>query len=201
MNKRLAKVLLATMSLAFTAFVFMNTYEVVFNKDIVIADSIRKVAMQDQINTVIDQFNIKPEEGRQSNNAEYSKLQYIQIPALNSNLYLEEKRNIKGTWYARPNLGHIVGLNKDNNGVIVDYMIYAVSSWQTLSSPNQIEVGMDVKLLHDGHKLSMFKVDEKKVLPLQSSFVAGKTKNRQIVLLIEDPKNGVYYGFSLVQKD
>ncbi len=201
MNQRFAKILLAGLSLAFTAFVFMNTYEVVFNKDIVVADSVRKIAAQDQISAVIQQFDIKPVEGRQTNNAEYDKLQYIQIPALNSSLYLEEKRLINGYWYARPNLGHIIGLNKDSHGVIMDYMIYAVSSWQTFSSPNQIDVGMDVKLFHDGHKLALYKVAEKKVLPFESTFVAGKSESRQIIFIIEDPDNGVYYGFSLVQKD
>lgn len=201
MNHRFAKLILAGASLCFTAFVFMNTYEVVFNKDIVLADSVRKFTAQNQIEEVISQFDIKPVEGRQVNNAEYSKLQYLQIPALESNLYLEEKRLIEGQWYARPNLGHIVGLNKDDHGVIVDYLVYAISSWQTLPSPNQIEVGMDVKLFHDGRKLAMFKVAEKKALPLYSTFVAGKSDKRQIVLLVEDPKNGVYYGFSLVLKD
>lgn len=193
--------MLVSLSLGFTAFVFMNTYEVVFNKDIVIADSVRKVVAQNQIDAIIDQFDIKPVEGRSSNNAEYSKLQYIQIPALASNLYLEERRIIDGAWYARPNLGHVVGLNKDDHNVVVDYLIYAVSSWQTLPAPNQIEVGMDVKLFHDGRQLAMFKVAEKKVLPFHSTFVAGKAENRQIVLLIEDPDKGVYYGFSLVLKD
>lgn len=199
MNQHFAKFLLAAISLCFTAFVFMNTYEVVFNKDIVVADSVHKIAAQSQVTTIIQQFDIKPVEGRQNNNAEYSKLQYIQIPALTSNLYLEEKRIINGSWYARPNLGHVVGLNKDDHGVTVDYLIYAISSWQTLASPNQIEVGMDVKLFHDGRKVAMFKVAEKKVLPLHTSFVAGKSENRQIILLIEDHDNGVYYGFSLVQ--
>src|SRR5688572_13596364 len=135
MNQRFAKLLLAGVSLSLTAFVFMNTYEVVFNKDIMIANSVHRVHAAGQINAIIDQFDIKPVEGRQTSNAEYAKLQYIQIPALNSSLYLEEKRKIDGKWYARPNLGHIVGLNKDDNGVIVDYLIYAASSWQTFAQP------------------------------------------------------------------
>lgn len=201
MNQRMGKLLLATVSLCFTAFVFMNTYEVVFNKDIAIADSVQQIASQDPVRAVIEQFDIKPEAGRQHHNAEFTKLQYIQIPALASNLYLEEKRVINGSWYARPNLGHYIGLNKDDHGVTVDYLIYAVSGWQTLPAPNQLEEGMDVKLFHDGRKLAMFKVAEKKVLPLGSTFVAGKSENRQIILLIEDPDEKLYYGFSLVQKD
>lgn len=201
MNQRWAKLLLAGVSLCFTAFVFMNTYEVVFNKDIAVADSVHQVAIQNQVNTTIQQFDIKPEAGREYNNAEFARLQRLQIPALASNLYLEEKRKINNSWYARPNLGHYLGLNKDNHGATVDYLIYAIKGWQTLPEPNQLEVGMDVKLFHDGSKLAMFRVAEKKVLSMDTTFVAGKSENRQIILLIEDPDAKLYYAFSLVQKD
>lgn len=194
------KGLLLTFSLSFTAFVFMNTYEVVFNKDIILANSVSKFRAQDEVNATIQQFDIKPEANPQVYNATYGKLQYLQFPALSSNLYLEEKRVINGLWYVRPNLGQYVGLDKDSHGVIADYLIYTDSSWRTLPAPNQIEVGMDVNLYHDGHQLAAYKVAEKQVMPMQSIYVAGKSANRQIVLIIEDPKNNVYYGFSLVEK-
>lgn len=200
MRQRLLKLLLATFSVGFTALVFMNTYEVVFNRDIVMAQSVRKFAAQDQIRAIIQQFDVKPEADETEHNAEYKRLQYIQIPALSSNLYLEERRVIDGTWYVRPNLGHYVGLDKDSHGITVDYLIYARGGWQTIASPNQIEEGMDVNLFHDGREMSAFKVVEKKVLPMDSTFVASKSDRRQIILLIEDPNNGVYYEFSLELK-
>lgn len=202
MSQRSAKLLFAGLSVAFTAFVFMNTYEVVFNRDIVLASSVRKVTIQQQIKDIIQQFDIQSAaRAGASSHAEYSKLQSLQIPALESTLYLEEKRVIDGQWYARPNLGHVVGLNKDERGITVDFLIYAISGWRSLPAPNQIETGMDINLLHNGRQLSAFKVAEKKVLPLTSAFVAGKSDKRQIILLIEDPGNRVYYGFSLVQKE
>lgn len=201
MSPRFSKFLLVFISLGLTAFVFMNTYEVVFNKDIAIAHSVRQYAAQDQIDAIIKQFDLKPEAGREQHNAPYSGLRNIQIVALGANLYLEEKRVINGLWYQRPNLGHIIGLNKDNNDIVVDYLIYTNSSWQTIPFPDQIEPGMDVKLFHDGHAVSMFKVAEKKVLPLHTTFVASKSEKRQIILMIEDPKNNQYYAYSLVLKD
>lgn len=200
MNRRLPKLLLALFSLALMGFIFMNTYEVVFNKDIVVANSVKKFAAQDQIQAIISQFNIKPD-ADEKHNAAYNKLSYIQIPAISSNLYLEEQRLIKGSWYYRPNLGHYISLNKDADNVTIDYLIYAEKSWQTLPDPNQIEQGMDVKLFHDGHNMSLFKVDEKQVLPLDTTFVASKSENRQIILLVEDADRHVYYAFSLVLKD
>lgn len=201
MKQRVLKLFLVSVSLGFTALVFMNTYEVVFNRDIVVAKSVKKFQAHDQLRAIIQQFDLKPEEGLSHQNAEYKRLQYIKIPALSASLYLEEKRIIDSQWYVRPNLGHYVGLNKDDHGIIVDYLIYAASSWQTIASPNQIEVGMDVNLFHDGKEVSVFKVAEKKVLPLDKTFVASKSEKRQIILLIEDPKNGVYYAFSLELKD
>lgn len=195
-----AKVLLVTVSLAFTVFVFMNTYEVVFNRDIPFANSISKFVAQDAIRAVIDQFNIKPEADPTESNAVYEHLQYIQIPALSSSLYLEEKRVINNYWYVRPNLGHYIGLDKDSHNVVLDYLIYADSSWRTLPEPNQIETGMDVNLFHDDHQLAVYTVMEKQVLPFHSIFIASKSQHRQIILLIEDVHQGVYYGYSLVEK-
>jgi len=196
----LAKALVVTASLLFTGYVFINTYEVVFNKDIPFANSVSKFVAQSEIKAVINQFDIKPDAGPQ-NNAVIGRLQYLQFPALNSNLYLEERRVINGTWYVRPNLAHYIGLDKDNNGVILDFLIYADSSWRTIAQPNQIEIGTDVNLFHDDHEMASYRVAEKQVLPIQSVFIASKTQARQIILIIEDTQHAVYYGFSLVEKD
>lgn len=204
MKKRhsvLPRLTLAVLTLLATTYVYLNTYEVVFNQDIPLANSIKPFKAQDQINNVISQFDLKPEAGREKSNSPYQKLQYIQIPALASNLYLEEKRTINGRWYQRPSMGHYIGLNKDNNGTTVDYLIYTNASWQTIRNPGQIEPGMDVKLFHDGFALSIFRVEEKKVLPDYTAFVASKSENRQVILLIEDESQSIYYAFSLVLKD
>lgn len=192
---------LVTLSLAFTAFVFMNTYEVVFNRDIPVANSVARFGAQGEIRAVIHQFDIKPDADQTVSNSEYNKLESLQFPSLTSRLYLEEKRVINGSWYVRPNLGHYIGLDKDAHGVTLDYLIYTDRSWRTLPEPNQIEVGSRVNLYHDSHSQTSYKVAEKQVLPLQGTFIASKTSQRQIILLIEDSKQKIYYGFSLVESD
>lgn len=197
----LPKLLLVTLSLGFTAFVFMNTYEVVLNKDIIVANSIAKFGAQSEIKAVINQFDVQPDADQQVSNAQYDKLESLQFPSLTSRLYLEGKRVINGSWYVRPNLGHYIGLDKDVHGVTLDYLIYADQSWRTLPEPNQIEIGSTVNLYHDGHNQTTYKVAEKQVLPVQGTFIASKTQQRQIILLIEDSKQKLYYGFSLVESD
>lgn len=199
-RQMIVKAVLVFASLAFTMLVFMNTYEVVFNKDIPLANSVSKFVAQDEIQAIIGQFDIKPEQNQLETNAEYLHLQYLQIPAISSNLYLEEKRVINGYWYVRPSLGHYIGLDKDSHGVTLDYLIYADSGWRTLPDPNQIEVGMDVNLFHDDNKWAGYKVTEKQVLPFHAIFIPSKAQQRQIVLLIDDSAHGVYYGYSLVEK-
>jgi hypothetical protein len=181
--------------------VFLNTYEVVFNRDIPGANSVKKVTAQDQVWAIIDQFDIQPEAGWKSNHAGYKKLEYLQVPSISTNLYLEEKRIIDNSWYTRLNMGHYLGLNKDERNITVDYLIYVISSWRTIPQPNEIEKGVDINLFHDGRKVSAFKVEEKEILPLHTTFVASKSENRQIILLIEVPDEEVYYAYSLVLKD
>jgi len=195
------KLLLASLSLVFTAFVFLNTYEVVFNQDIVLASSLRKFEAGAPVNAIIRDFDIKPEGNSGSSNAPYVKLQSIQIPALSSTLYLEEKRVIHNELYQRPSLGHFIGLNKDDNGATVDYLIYTNESWLTIPNADQIEPGMDVRLIHDGFDQAMFSIKEKKFLPDGSTFVPSKSEKRQIILIIESKDKGMYYAYSLEQKD
>jgi len=203
MNKHgfLQKILLASLSLGVTAFVFLNTYEVVFNDDIALASSLRKFNAEEPVEAIITDFDIKPENDTETHDAAYNKLQSIQIPALSSTLYLEEKRVIHNSLYQRPSLGHYIGLNKDSSGVTVDYLIYTDESWQTIPNADQIEEGMDVRLLHDGFAQAMFSVKEKKFLPDNSTFVPSKSEKRQIVLIIESKTKGMYYAYSLEQKD
>ena len=193
-----AKALLAGTCLGVMAFVFMNTYEVVFNKDIILANAVTKYGPQAEIKAVINQFNIKPEAAQQASNAAYGKLEMLEFPALSSHLSLEEKRVIDGLWYVRPNLGQYVGLNRDAYGVTLDYLIYTRSSWRTFPAPSQLEVGMEAKVYHDGHDVATYKIVEKQAMPLEGTFIASKTRQRQIILLIEDHKDNAYYGFSLV---
>jgi len=196
-----SKLLIASISLGFTVFVFLNTYEVVFNQDIAVASSLRRFGATEPIDALVKDFDIKPEAGRETSNAPYNRLQSIQIPAISSTLYLEERRVIQGSLYQRPSMGHYIGLNKDNSGYTVDYLIYTDQSWQTLPSPDQIEVGMDVKLTHDGFAQSMFSVKEKKYLPDNSTFVPSKSEKRQLILVVESKNRGMYYAYSLELKD
>lgn len=198
MRNKLLAAFLALIAFGFTTFVFLNTYEVVANKDIAFAVSLHRLAAQNVMNNLVREFAVKP--GADQPDTTYSKLdniQYFEIPALSIRVSTEEGRKVNGKWYQRPGMAHYVGLNKDSRGVTVDYLVYTVKSWRTIPDPTQIEPGMEVEFFHKGGATSSFHVVEQKKLPLDRSFVVDKTEDRQILLLIDDPHDSAYFGFSL----
>lgn len=184
----------------FTAFVFANTYEVVFNRDIAFATSVEKSANQTVIDAAVKDFETRLSSNAADTAVAFDQIDRIEIPALKAQLTTEEARRINNAWYARPSTAHYIGLNKNKYGVTVDYLLYAVKSWRTLPAPERIEQGMDVVVYYQGAS-SVLQIAEKKVLPLDRSLLVSKSENRQILLIVEDPDAGVYYGYSLEAKN
>lgn len=184
----------------FTAYIFANTYEVVFNRDIALVHSVQPSANQAAINAIIKDYETRISSDSADTLPSLDGINRIEIPALKSALVAEESRRIDGEWYARPSTAHYVGLNKNKYGTDVDYLVYTIKSWRTLPAPEQIEKGMEV-LFYYGGASSSLEVVEKKVLPFDRSLLVSKSENRQILLLVEDRDESVYYGFALEAKN
>jgi hypothetical protein len=187
-------------SLAFTLLIFLNTYEVVANRDIPVANSMRKIEVQDVVRKVITEFDIKPDSRYLNTNSKLEALDYFEIPSLNNRVRLEESRKINNDFYQRLSLAHYIGLNKDDYGNTIDYLIYTDKSWRTIPFPENIEEGTEIKFYTQKGFMTQFVVTEKMILPFDRSFIVNKSESRQILLLIEDSQNQKYYGYSLVGK-
>jgi hypothetical protein len=198
MKLRLLKYIFALVSCAFTAVVFLNTYEVVWNKDIAVAHSIQRMAAQGVIDTAVREFAVKADSGIET--ADLGGISSVEIPALETEVHVEESRKVNGQWYRRLSSAHYVGLNKNADGTVVDYLLYTDKSWRSLPSPERIEEGMEVKINDTKGASSLFTVAEKKVLSLDRSLIVSRVEDRQILFVIEDANAGVYYGYSLVLK-
>ncbi len=197
MRPFLIKATVFLMTFGFTAFIFANTYEVVFNRDIAFANSIRPSANRVALDGVVKDFESRISSNSTDTVPALSNINRLEIPALDIQLEVEEARQIDSDWYARPSTAHYVGLNKNKYGVNVDYLMYVIESWRTFQTPEQIEQGMEVILSYGSGASTVLEVTEKKLLPLDRSLLIGKSENRQILLLIEDQVEAVYYGFSL----
>lgn len=196
----LTKSFFGIFSALFTGYVFLNTYEVVADRDIPIAHSIRRVAAQDVINKEIREFSIKQDSRRLNNNARFEEPVYLEIPSLKTRVYIEEARQVDGFWYQRPSLAHYIGLNKDDFGNTVDYLIYTDKSWRTVPYAHEIEEGMQVRIFNRKGFSVTLEVGERQILPLDRALVVEKSENRQVILIVEDLEGKKYYGYSLIVK-
>lgn len=200
MKNFLAKIVFGGLSFFFTAIVFLNAYELIANKDIPWATSLQRLSVQDVIDKEIKEFSVKQGSKDLNNNSRLENIRDIEIPSLNVRVPLEAAREIDGAWYQRPNLAHYIGLNKDDYGNIVDYLIYTNKSWRTVPDVENIERGTEVKLVDPNGFNALFQVSEKQILPLDKMFVLNKADDRQVILIVEDPENGRYFGYSLTMK-
>lgn len=200
MRSFFVKFLFGLISGIFTGYIFLNTYEVIANKDIPVAHAIRKIQTQEVINKEIKEFSIKQDSRNLNDNARFEEPDYLEIPALGVRVYLEEARKINGLWYQRPSLGHYIGLNKDDFGNTIDYLIYTDKSWRTIPFADEMEEGTQVRLSNRKGFSVTFEVGERQMLPLDRSFIVDKAENRQIILIIEDSEAQKYYGYSLIVK-
>lgn len=200
MRSFFVKFLFGLISGIFTGYIFLNTYEVIANKDIPVAHAIRKIQTQEVINKEIKEFSIKQDSRNLNDNARFEEPDYLEIPALGVRVYLEEARKINGLWYQRPSLGHYIGLNKDDFGNTIDYLIYTDKSWRTIPFADEMEEGTQVRLSNRKGFSVTFEIGERQMLPLDRSFIVDKAENRQIILIIEDSEAQKYYGYSLIVK-
>lgn len=200
MKGLITKLLFGIFSALFTGYIFLNTYEVVANKDIPIAQSIRRFVAQDVINKEIREFSIKQDSRNLNNNARFEEPDYLEIPALGIRVHLEEARKIGDFWYQRPSLAHYIGLNKDDFGNTIDYLIYTDKSWRTIPYADEMEEGMQVRLFTRSGLGITFEIGERQILSLDRSLIVNKTENRQVILIVEDPDADKYYGYSLIVK-
>jgi hypothetical protein len=194
------KLLLGLVSFAFTAVVFMNTYEVAFNRDIAFAQSLNKIAAQSVINSTVTGYATKTGVAQSKFVSNLENPQALNIPALKVRTQIEESRKVDNLWYARPSFGHFIELNKDAQNTPVDYLIYCQQSWRTIPKASQIDVGMDVEIVFKGDARLTYRVAERKTQAIDRPLVLDKSENRQIILIVEDPASGVLYGFSLMQE-
>lgn len=198
MRYKVQKIAFAAFTFLFTMFVFLNTYEVVFNKDIAFASSIRKVSSQKTINSAIEEFATKNQTDEINASGSLDTMEYLEIPSLNIRLRVEESRKIGTLWYERPGALHRIGLNKNQHGATIDYVLYGTASWRSITDPDRIEKGVTANVVYNGGSSSLgFTVTDKKVLPIGQSLIVDKSESRQLLLIIEEPDEHVFYGYSM----
>lgn len=192
------KILFGVGSFIFTTIVFANSFELIANKDIPLGSSLAQMTIQESINKAVEEFDPKYNSKTLEGNAKLGPLDSLIIPSLRIFVYLEEARKVEDYWYQRPSIAQYIELNKDSYGNPVDYLIYSSRSWRSIPYVEEIEEGMEVSIVTKQGYTANFIVEDRKILPLNTSFIVNKSERRQVILMIEDTENSRYYGYSLI---
>ncbi len=192
------KLVFGLCTFAFTVFVFANAYEEVANVDLPLGFSLRRYEAQKPVQKIIDEFSIKIDTRSLNDNARLGELDVLVIPELNIRLPLEEARIINGEYYQKVNFGQYVGLNSDDFGNTVDYLVYVDQSWRTIPLTEEIEDGMSILVYTKKGFQADFVVDSRSILSMDQSFIVSKSDRRQLILIVENPEINRYYGYSLI---
>lgn len=198
MKNSLIKLFFFTLTFVFTGYISLNTWEIMANTDLPIANSVEKSNLNSVINYLTTDFGTKLDTRYIDSNSKLGELAYLEIPSLKTRLYFEEARKLCDHWYIRPTFGGYIGLNTDSRGNTIDYLVFAKKTWSLIPYTDELELGTAVILYTKrGYKVN-FEISEKHIKKYDEKIVIAKSDKRQLVLLIDDPDNRLYYGYSLV---
>ncbi len=192
------KLIFGLASFTFTLFIFANAFEVLANQDIPLGMSLNQMEIQEPINKIVSEYKIKQGNKDIDINLDIGIIDLIEIEELGIKSIVEEARNINDIWYQRPSMAQYIELNYDKFNNPVDYLIYLKKSWRTIPYTSNIEIGNTVNISTKKGQSISYSVESIKILNYNDIFVASKSDKRQIILLIEDTNNSIYYGYSLV---
>lgn len=192
------KLIFGLASFTFTLFIFANAFEVLANQDIPLGMSLNQMEIQEPINKIVSEYKIKQGNKDIDINLDIGIIDLIEIEELDIKSIVEEARNINDIWYQRPSMAQYIELNYDKFNNPVDYLIYLKKSWRTIPHTSNIEIGNTVNISTKKGQSISYSVESIKILNYNDIFVASKSDKRQIILLIEDTNNSIYYGYSLV---
>lgn len=187
------KVLIGIVTAIFTAMIFLNTAEVVFNKDIPVVQAIKPLESQKVVNDILNFYSVAGEKEYDVKTGALGELDFAYLPSIDARVFIARERQIDDTWYFRPNNIHYIPLNYDALGDVGDYLFYTSKSWRAVHAPEELQIGDELRVTNTRSKTISFSITDKQILPHDALYVPSDTGLRQIILVVDDPVNDVYY--------
>ncbi|MDD5083654.1 MAG: hypothetical protein PHT88_01785 [Candidatus Moranbacteria bacterium] len=176
-----------------TVFVFANSIEVLFNKDIPHIHALDKLSSK----TTLDSIVGGPNEGVRDIDAgkvgNFGKPKMLKIPSMSSKLNLIESIVVGDDWLYRANNGHYIIVSDGKNGNIGDVVIYANASWRTFPTPEHLKIGDNLFLDTDTGWRYMFRITNRSVVHPDDPYVKGDSAANSLILIMEDKDTGLTY--------
>jgi hypothetical protein len=189
------KIIVGIITILLSALILMSTYEVLFNYDLPVVQAIKPLQSQSVIKKTISNSQAAGEKTYSSKVGALGEVDYITLPTINSRAFIARERLIGDKYYYRPNNLHYLGLNRDANGDIGDYLLYTSKSFRTIPVPDALQIGDEIVITNTRGKSKAFFIEDKQILPYEEPYVVADDGRRQINIVVDDPQNQVYFLF------
>jgi len=184
----LFKTIFAFSTLAFTGFIFANSYETLFEYDLPYSKAIETTQSYKLIYP--NNFTVENLEPNLSGNSigNYGKPVSINIPNINRRIELIPADIKNEKWLTRPNSAHFAYSLK-SDGKIDIFLVYIRNSWRALG-PNYQNIGPNNNIFIDTNRewRYMFRIDEVVQNNLDSQYITSEDIAPQLILIIENQK-------------
>lgn len=181
-----------------TVFIFLSSYETLFNKDIKYIYSIEPVNIGNIINTLTsDKGNDFPVISVQPDFVgKYGIPSMIKMPNLDKKIQLTGAiRYEKQKWLAKSNSGHYLFTSANKDGKSGDMVIYIRKSWRTLEEVDNISARDNIFIDTLDEWRYVFRINETAILADEKVYIATQTKDPSLIIIINDEKNNINYLF------
>ncbi|NJK71051.1 MAG: hypothetical protein HC932_02210 [Thermales bacterium] len=146
-REQLLIILVGMISLGFTIFILINSYEVFSNKDIPYISSLRLMEAQEVIDRVIqitDENSLLKE--FETDTPSMGELDYMYFPSTDDRIFIGKERYNNG-WLQRPNNIHYHILNYDEKGLAGDYLFIRLKIGEPYLLRKRLKLETKYKLL------------------------------------------------------
>lgn len=184
--------LLMVGSFVLTAFIFSNSYELLFNRDLPYVQAIGNVDMQG-----VSLGNITNQELEKSKTPEFEggfgapfsiklPIQKIRLPLISA-IFTEQG------WLARTNTGHYFITTPSKNNNLGTTVLYMRKSWRTVPNPEDLKTGENIFVDTNRDWRYMYRITEVNVLPYDEQYIIEDSRLSKMVMIIDDQTHHVHY--------
>lgn len=178
--------LLGIGSIAVSAFVFVNGFELATNIDVPYAFAIEPVTVHELIDTNrSSEIVAQPTAGI----GNFGEPKYLKLASQTTKLALVPAVLTDDGYLARASVGHFAYLGKAKNGNLGNTLIYVRTSWRSVGEPEQILGGTNVFIDTNKDWRYMYRVSDVVELPVGTPYIVPDSTKPHICLAFVSDDN------------
>lgn len=174
-----------------TAFIALNSYEVIFQKDLKYINAVQTFSSSKLIDDLSEATN-SAFSARQKTTQIVHNPQALKFPSIKQRIEIIPAQKVNNQWVEMGNKGHYISLGENSESGIGNTIIYLKRDWRTILEPNDLKENNKF-YLETSKYINSYKVIGFNVKAQNDNYVLNPLPRSYVLLVIEDPKNNVNY--------